>query len=110
MGHEFEVETMDNWVDVFKVNAIAPFFVIKAFLGLLTKGGQEFTSSVINISSCVAVMSSPFAPATVSYPRGSDRLIMRPDRIIDWILTSESCGQPVNKTPSHGVRDEGNPY
>ncbi|KAF8912451.1 hypothetical protein CPB85DRAFT_1413073 [Mucidula mucida] len=65
----FGPETMDNWVDVFKVNTIAPFFIIKAFKDLLLKGAaaDAGSSAIINISSCVASMNKPFAPACLAY-------------------------------------------
>ncbi|KAF9052423.1 NAD(P)-binding protein [Hymenopellis radicata] len=47
----FEVEYMRDWIDLFTLNTVAPFFVVKAFTDLLVKGaGQEYTSCVINIS------------------------------------------------------------
>ncbi|KAK0442261.1 uncharacterized protein EV420DRAFT_1079361 [Desarmillaria tabescens] len=50
----FEPETVQNWMDIFAVNTIAPFFVVRAFQSLLIKGAHsrpQGTSSVINISS-----------------------------------------------------------
>ncbi|KAK0197824.1 short-chain dehydrogenase [Armillaria mellea] len=46
-----------NWEDMFALNTIAPFFVIRAFQSLLVKGAHsrpQGTSSVINISSAAA--------------------------------------------------------
>ncbi|KAG7440266.1 NAD(P)-binding protein [Guyanagaster necrorhizus] len=60
----FEPETVQNWTDIFALNTIAPFFVVRAFQSLLVKGAHSRprgTSSVINISSVTAKMniSSP---------------------------------------------------
>ncbi|KAK0245084.1 short-chain dehydrogenase [Armillaria nabsnona] len=52
-----ESETVQNWEDMFALNTIAPFFVIRAFQSLLVKGAYSRpsgTSSVINISSAAA--------------------------------------------------------
>lgn len=53
-----EPEVMADWVDLFTLNTIAPYFIIRAFKGLLVKGaearGPGSTSSVINISSAAA--------------------------------------------------------
>ncbi|KAK0199317.1 hypothetical protein DFS33DRAFT_1268745, partial [Desarmillaria ectypa] len=58
-------ETVQNWADIFALNTIAPFFVVRAFQSLLIKGAHsrlQGTSSVINISSAAAKsnMSGPF--------------------------------------------------
>ncbi|KAK0197847.1 short-chain dehydrogenase [Armillaria mellea] len=53
-----EPETVQNWADIFALNTIAPFFVIRAFQSLLIKGAHsrpQGTSSVINISSVCAI-------------------------------------------------------
>ncbi|PBK89403.1 NAD(P)-binding protein [Armillaria gallica] len=50
-------ETVQNWADIFSINTIAPFFVVRAFQSLLIKGAHsrpQGTSSVINISSVSA--------------------------------------------------------
>ncbi|KAK0446579.1 uncharacterized protein EV420DRAFT_1276524 [Desarmillaria tabescens] len=55
----FEPETIQNWADIFALNTIAPFFVVRAFQSLLVKGAHSHpqgTSSVINISSGAAKM------------------------------------------------------
>ncbi|KAK0442277.1 uncharacterized protein EV420DRAFT_1649756 [Desarmillaria tabescens] len=55
----FEPETVETWTDIFALNTIAPFFVIRAFQSLLVKGAHsrpQGTSSVINISSVSAKM------------------------------------------------------
>ncbi|KAK0432605.1 uncharacterized protein EV420DRAFT_1284339 [Desarmillaria tabescens] len=55
----FEPETVQNWADIFALNTIAPFFVVRAFQSLLVKGAHSHpqgTSSVINISSGAAKM------------------------------------------------------
>ncbi|KAF8920345.1 hypothetical protein CPB85DRAFT_1429142 [Mucidula mucida] len=47
----FEVEYMRDWVELFTLNTVAPFFVVKAFTDLLVNGaGKDHTSCVINIS------------------------------------------------------------
>ncbi|KAK0232652.1 hypothetical protein IW262DRAFT_1258289 [Armillaria fumosa] len=53
----FEPETAQNWADIFALNTIAPFFVVRAFQSLLIKGAHsrpQGTSSIINISSAAA--------------------------------------------------------
>ncbi|KIY68979.1 putative NAD(P)H-dependent oxidoreductase [Cylindrobasidium torrendii FP15055 ss-10] len=52
----FEPEAFDDWVALFKLNTIAPFFLIKAFTPLLLKGAAEHqgTANIINISSSAA--------------------------------------------------------
>ncbi|KAK0446553.1 uncharacterized protein EV420DRAFT_1569921 [Desarmillaria tabescens] len=59
----FEPETVQNWADMFALNTITPFFVVRAFQSLLIKGAHsrpQGTSSVINISSIAAnIRSSP---------------------------------------------------
>ncbi|KAK0232651.1 hypothetical protein IW262DRAFT_1257720, partial [Armillaria fumosa] len=50
----FEPESMQTWTDLFTLNTIAPFFVVRAFQPLLVKGARSRrggTASVINISS-----------------------------------------------------------
>ncbi|KAK0446573.1 short-chain dehydrogenase, partial [Desarmillaria tabescens] len=52
-----EPETVQNWADIFVLNTIAPFFVVRAFQTLLISGAPtrpQGTSSVINISSIAA--------------------------------------------------------
>ncbi|KAK0197857.1 hypothetical protein F5146DRAFT_921315 [Armillaria mellea] len=61
----FEPETAQNWSDIFALNTIAPFFVVRAFQPLLIEGAHsrpQGTSSVINISSAAAKLngSGPF--------------------------------------------------
>ncbi|PBK89335.1 NAD(P)-binding protein [Armillaria gallica] len=61
----FEPEMAQNWADIFALNSIAPFFVVRAFQSLLIKGAHsrpQGTSSVINISSGSAKLnaSGPF--------------------------------------------------
>ncbi|KAF9013803.1 NAD(P)-binding protein [Hymenopellis radicata] len=47
----FETEHMCDWIELFTLNTIAPFFVVKVFTDLLVKAaGQEHTSCVINLS------------------------------------------------------------
>ncbi|KAK0442250.1 short-chain dehydrogenase [Desarmillaria tabescens] len=53
----FEPETIQNWADIFALNTIAPFFIIRAFQSLLVQGAHsrpQGTSSIINISSGAA--------------------------------------------------------
>ncbi len=57
----FEPETVQNWADMFALNTITPFFVVRAFQSLLIKGAQsrlQGTSSVINISGILANLRS----------------------------------------------------
>ncbi|PBK64153.1 NAD(P)-binding protein [Armillaria solidipes] len=57
----FEPETVQNWADMFALNTITPFFVVRAFQSLLIKGAQsrpQGTSSVINISAISANLRS----------------------------------------------------
>ncbi|KAK0438940.1 short-chain dehydrogenase [Armillaria borealis] len=66
----FEPETVQNWADIFSLNTIAPFFVIRAFQSLLIKGAHsrpQGTSSVINISSVAAKMNMTSPMITVAY-------------------------------------------
>ncbi|KAK0438986.1 hypothetical protein EV421DRAFT_1969302 [Armillaria borealis] len=47
----FETETVQTWTDIFALNTIAPFFIVRAFQSLLVKGARsrhEGTASVIN--------------------------------------------------------------
>ncbi|PBK89330.1 NAD(P)-binding protein [Armillaria gallica] len=58
----FEPETVQTWTDLFALNTIAPFFVVRAFQSLLIKGARsrpQGTSSVINVSSVGAQMNTP---------------------------------------------------
>ncbi|PBK89417.1 NAD(P)-binding protein [Armillaria gallica] len=66
----FEPETVQNWVDIFALNTIAPFFIIRTFQSLLLKGAHsrpQGTSSVINISSVAAKMNTTSPMITVAY-------------------------------------------
>ncbi len=46
---------MRDWVELFTLNTVAPFFVVKAFTDLLVNGaGKDHTSCVINISAGAA--------------------------------------------------------
>ncbi|KAK0438983.1 hypothetical protein EV421DRAFT_1713817 [Armillaria borealis] len=65
----FEPETAQNWADIFALNTIAPFFVVRAFQSLLIKGAQsrpQGTSSVINISSVAAKLNGS-GPLSLAY-------------------------------------------
>ncbi|KAK0475172.1 hypothetical protein IW261DRAFT_507769 [Armillaria novae-zelandiae] len=67
----FEPETAETWTDVFAVNTIAPFFVVRAFQSLLVKGARsrhEGTSSVINVSSVGAQINLLSPLTSVAYP------------------------------------------
>ncbi|KAK0197834.1 hypothetical protein F5146DRAFT_1156794 [Armillaria mellea] len=61
-----EPETAQDWTDIFALNTIAPFFVVRAFQSLLIEGAHsrpQGTSSVINISSVAATYNTQ-APGT----------------------------------------------
>lgn len=64
----FEPESFDGWEDVMRCNVVAPFFVTKAFIPLLTKGAasrENGSSSIINISSIAATNLSAVDISTV---------------------------------------------
>ncbi|KAK0440704.1 short-chain dehydrogenase [Armillaria borealis] len=66
----FEPETVQNWADIFALNTIAPFFVVRAFQSLLIKGAHsrpQGTSSIINISSVAAKTSTPGPGTCMAY-------------------------------------------
>ncbi|KAK0475193.1 hypothetical protein IW261DRAFT_1568106 [Armillaria novae-zelandiae] len=66
----FEPETIQNWADIFALNTIAPFFIVRAFQSLLIKGARsrpQGTSSVINISSVAAKLNSASPGACIAY-------------------------------------------
>ncbi|KAK0446578.1 short-chain dehydrogenase [Desarmillaria tabescens] len=66
----FEPETVQNWLDIFALNTIAPFFVVRAFQSLLIKGAHsrpQGTSSVINISSVGAIINTPVKMGCLAY-------------------------------------------
>ncbi|KAK0446576.1 uncharacterized protein EV420DRAFT_1648005 [Desarmillaria tabescens] len=66
----FDPETVQNWADIFALNTIAPFFVIRAFQSLLVKGARsrpQGTSSVINISSVAAQLNVAGALLSLAY-------------------------------------------
>ncbi|KIY68978.1 NAD(P)-binding protein [Cylindrobasidium torrendii FP15055 ss-10] len=65
----FEPEAFDDWVALFKLNTIAPFFLIKAFTPLLLKGAAEHqgTANIINISSTAASINYVNTSASFSY-------------------------------------------
>ncbi|KAK0440714.1 hypothetical protein EV421DRAFT_1905078 [Armillaria borealis] len=66
----FEPETVQTWTDLFALNTIAPFFVVRAFQSLLIKGARsrpQGTSSVINVSSVGAQMNTPTPLTSVAY-------------------------------------------
>ncbi|KAK0438988.1 hypothetical protein EV421DRAFT_1713818 [Armillaria borealis] len=66
----FEPETVQTWTDLFALNTIAPFFVVRAFQSLLIKGARsrpQGTSSVINVSSVGAQVNTPTPLTSVAY-------------------------------------------
>ncbi|KAK0506715.1 short-chain dehydrogenase [Armillaria luteobubalina] len=66
----FEPETIPNWTDLFTLNTIAPFFVVRAFQSLLVKGASsrpQGTSSVINITSIAANLNSSAPMISFAY-------------------------------------------
>ncbi|PBK89345.1 short-chain dehydrogenase [Armillaria gallica] len=67
----FEPETVQTWTDVFALNTIAPFFLVRAFQSLLVKGARsrpQGSSSVINVSSGAATMNALTPLSSVAYP------------------------------------------
>ncbi|PBK64181.1 NAD(P)-binding protein [Armillaria solidipes] len=76
----FEPKTVQNWADLFALNTIAPFFVIRAFQSLLVKGASsrpQGTSSVINISSAAAKMNTSLPMAAYSVTKAAlDKLTL----------------------------------
>ncbi|KAK0442235.1 uncharacterized protein EV420DRAFT_1485360, partial [Desarmillaria tabescens] len=72
-----EPETVQNWIDIFAINTIAPFFVVRAFQSLLIKGAHsrpQGTSSVINISSGLAKMN--LSPTILSLAYSSTKVAL----------------------------------
>ncbi|KAK0442292.1 short-chain dehydrogenase [Desarmillaria tabescens] len=66
----FEPETVQNWMDIFALNTIAPFFAVRAFQSLLIKGAHsrpQGTSSVINVSSVGAKINTAVSVGTLAY-------------------------------------------
>ncbi|PBK89355.1 NAD(P)-binding protein [Armillaria gallica] len=66
----FEPETVQTWTDLFALNNIAPFFVVRAFQSLLIKGARsrpQGTPSVINVSSVGAQMNTQTPLSSVAY-------------------------------------------
>ncbi|KAK0475175.1 hypothetical protein IW261DRAFT_1568091 [Armillaria novae-zelandiae] len=66
----FEPENVQNWNDIFALNTIAPFFIVRAFQSLLVKGASsrpQGTSSVINVSSVAAKVNTTSPMATIAY-------------------------------------------
>lgn len=66
----FEPETIQNWADMFALNTIAPFFIVRAFQSLLITGAHsrpQGTSSVINISSVAAKLNSASPGVCMAY-------------------------------------------
>ncbi|KAK0245109.1 short-chain dehydrogenase [Armillaria nabsnona] len=65
-----ELETVQNWAEIFALNTIAPFFVVRAFQSLLIKGAHsrpQGTSRVINISSVAATYNSQGPGTCLAY-------------------------------------------
>ncbi|SJL11699.1 related to dehydrogenases with different specificities (related to short-chain alcohol dehydrogenases) [Armillaria ostoyae] len=66
----FEPETVQTWTDLFALNTIAPFFVVRAFQSLLVKGARSRhggTATVINVSSVATKMNTPGPLTSVAY-------------------------------------------
>ncbi|KAK0475177.1 hypothetical protein IW261DRAFT_508057 [Armillaria novae-zelandiae] len=66
----FEPETVQTWTDLFALNTIAPFFVVRAFQSLLVKGAlsrTRGTASVINVSSVAAQMDTLSPHTSLAY-------------------------------------------
>ncbi|KAK0502762.1 hypothetical protein EDD18DRAFT_1457636 [Armillaria luteobubalina] len=78
----FELETVHNWTDIFALNTIAPFFIVRAFQSLLVKGASSRprgTSSVINVSSVGAKVNitAPMTTIANSVTKGAlDKLTL----------------------------------
>ncbi|KAK0475194.1 short-chain dehydrogenase [Armillaria novae-zelandiae] len=65
-----EPEAVQNWTEIFALNTIAPFFVIRAFQSLLIKGAHsrpQGTSSVINTSSVAATYNTQGPGTCMAY-------------------------------------------
>ncbi|KAK0199564.1 hypothetical protein DFS33DRAFT_1481657 [Desarmillaria ectypa] len=66
----FEPETVQNWMDIFALNTVAPFFVIRAFQSILIKGAHsrpQGTSSVINVSAAAAKVHTAIPIGCLAY-------------------------------------------
>ncbi|KAK0506698.1 hypothetical protein EDD18DRAFT_42111 [Armillaria luteobubalina] len=66
----FEFETLQTWTDVFALNTIAPFFIVRAFQSLLVRGAQSRTrgtASVINVSSVSAQVNTMNSYTSFAY-------------------------------------------
>ncbi|KAK0232641.1 hypothetical protein IW262DRAFT_1325695 [Armillaria fumosa] len=66
----FEPETVQAWTDLFAVNTIAPFFVVRAFQSLLVQGAlsrTRGTASVINVSSISAHVNTTSPRTSFAY-------------------------------------------
>ncbi|KAK0446555.1 uncharacterized protein EV420DRAFT_1569936, partial [Desarmillaria tabescens] len=66
----FEPETVQNWADIFALNTIAPFFIVRTFQALLVKGARsrpQGTSSVINVRGAIAKMDSTSPLSSIAY-------------------------------------------
>ena len=47
----FNKQTSEQWAKLYEINTFSIYFVTTAFLGLLAKGGSDYSSVVINITS-----------------------------------------------------------
>lgn len=63
------VESVVGWEEVFKVNAIAPFFVVREFSKLLIAAAEQrnATASVINVSSSAANLNATVVGNSVRF-------------------------------------------
>ncbi|KAF8919334.1 hypothetical protein CPB85DRAFT_1278606 [Mucidula mucida] len=68
-GELMNVESVVGWEEVFKVNAIAPFFVVREFSKLLIAAAEQrnATASVINVSSSAANLNATVVGNSFAY-------------------------------------------
>ncbi|KIY67088.1 short-chain dehydrogenase [Cylindrobasidium torrendii FP15055 ss-10] len=64
-------ETVQDWLDLFHINSIMPFFIIRAFTPLLKEGaearGPQATSNIINITSTTTTMAFTGTYGSLAY-------------------------------------------
>ncbi|KAK7460510.1 hypothetical protein VKT23_009230 [Stygiomarasmius scandens] len=109
--------SFDQWIEVFKINTFASFFVTTGFLSLLEKGARSReggTSSVLNISSCAATMGLGMSSFAYGASKaGVDHLTttMATEFALSNIPVRVNCIAP-GAFPSEitGTRDELNGY
>jgi NAD(P)-dependent dehydrogenase (short-subunit alcohol dehydrogenase family) len=79
LGEEmFKIDSLSEWESVLESDTTSVYFVTMAFLELLQKGSKaraDFSSSVINITSCVAF--NKFSNGFVRHPILIDVLVKR---------------------------------